>query len=62
MGKQVQKDTDAGKLTYPFLLGESESRLRAKALVDDACQAIACFGSRGQRLEAMAHFVIARDR
>ncbi len=62
MGKQVQKDVDAGKLTYPALLGEAESRRRAEQLVNDACQAIAEFGSRGQRLEAMAHYVIARDR
>lgn len=62
MGKQVRKDVNAGKLTYPALLGEVESRRRAEELVNDACQAIADFGSRGQRLEAMAHYVIARDR
>ena len=62
MGKRVRKDTNAGKLTYPALLGEAESRLRAEQLVCDACQAVAIFGSRGQRLEAMAHYIIARDR
>ncbi len=62
MGKRVRKDKNAGKLTYPALLGEAESRLRAEQLVNDACEAIANFGSRGQRLEAMAHYVIERDR
>ncbi|MBX3440174.1 MAG: polyprenyl synthetase family protein [Planctomycetaceae bacterium] len=62
MGKQVRKDQAAGKLTYPGILGEAESRRRAEQLIDVACQAVAEFGTRGQRLEAMAHFVIARDR
>lgn len=62
MGKHIRKDAAAGKLTYPGLLGEAESRRRAERLIDDACRAVADFGSRGQRLEAMAQFVIARDR
>ncbi|MGD9853494.1 MAG: polyprenyl synthetase family protein [Planctomycetaceae bacterium] len=62
MGKQVRKDDAAGKLTYPGLLGEAESRRRAEGLIENACRAVAVFGERGQRLEAMAHFVIARDR
>jgi geranylgeranyl diphosphate synthase type II len=62
MGKQARKDQSAGKLTYPALLGEAESRNRAARLRDDACQAIAIFGTKGQRLEAMAHYVITRDR
>ncbi len=61
MGKQVRKDEAAGKLTYPGLLGEAESRRRAEQLIDEACRAVAVFGNRGQRLEAMAHYVIARD-
>ncbi len=61
MGKQVRKDEAAGKLTYPSLLGEAESRRRAEQLIDEACRAVAVFGNRGQRLEAMAHYVIARD-
>ncbi len=61
MGKQVGKDEAAGKLTYPGLLGEAESRRRAEQLIDEACRAVAVFGNRGQRLEAMAHYVIARD-
>lgn len=62
MGKQVRKDEAAGKLTYPGLLGEAESRRRAEQLIEDACRAARSFGVRGQRLEAMAHYVISRDR
>jgi geranylgeranyl diphosphate synthase type II len=61
MGKGVRKDADRGKLTYPALLGKQESRRRAEELIDDACRSIAALEQRGRRLEALAHFVLARD-
>lgn len=61
MGKGVRKDADHGKLTYPSLLGVEESRHRAEDLIQQACEAISPLGSRGQRLEALAHFVLERD-
>jgi geranylgeranyl pyrophosphate synthase len=61
MGKQVRKDEVAGKLTYPALLGEAESRRRAERLVHDACEAIGPLGEQGQRLKAVAHYIIERD-
>jgi geranylgeranyl diphosphate synthase type II len=61
MGKAVRKDADHHKLTYPSLLGVEESRARARALIDDACRAVSVLGSRGQRLESLARFVLERD-
>lgn len=61
MGKGVRKDANHGKLTYPSLLGVEESRQRAEDLIQKACDAISSLGSRGQRLEALAHFVLERD-
>jgi geranylgeranyl diphosphate synthase type II len=61
MGKGVRKDANLGKLTYPFLLGMQESRKRARLLIDEACRSLAVFGEAGQRLEALAHFVLERD-
>lgn len=61
MGKQVQKDAEHGKSTYPALLGIEESRKRAKQLVDRACSAIAEFGERGEYLQALALYIIERD-
>lgn len=61
MGKGVQKDAEHGKLTYPGLLGLAESRRRAEQLIDEACLAITPLGGRGQRLEALARFVLERD-
>jgi geranylgeranyl diphosphate synthase, type II len=61
MGKGVQKDADHGKLTYPSLLGLEESRRRASALIDRACDAVSGFGERGTPLRALARFLIERD-
>ena len=61
MGKAVQKDAAHGKLTYPSLLGEAASIDRARSLVSEACCSIAPLGARGQRLEALAQFVLERD-
>ena len=61
MGKEVQKDAELGKLTYPSLLGPEASRRKAVDLIEHACRAIKPFGSRGQCLEALAHFVLERD-
>jgi geranylgeranyl diphosphate synthase type II len=61
MGKGVNKDADHGKLTYPSLLGVEQSRAKAQALVEQACEALAPFGERGRRLEQLAHFVLERD-
>jgi geranylgeranyl diphosphate synthase type II len=62
MGKEPCKDAEHGKLTYPSLLGESESRQRAEQLIADAIQEIRVFGERCGKLESVARFVIERDR
>jgi geranylgeranyl diphosphate synthase type II len=62
VGKRVAKDADHGKRTYPALLGIEESRHRAQALVDRACDMMEIFGNRGQSLRALAQFVCRRER
>ena len=61
LGKGVGKDAGLGKLTYPGLIGLEPSRQMARDLIDEACLAIAPWGDRGRRLEALAHFVLERD-
>ena len=61
MGKKTGKDSDAGKLTYPGLLGESASQQRAVDLIAEARQAAATFGERGAHLEALARYVLERN-
>ena len=61
MGKGVGKDADHGKLTYPALLGVDESRNRAEDLIRRAQTVIEPLGAGGQRLEALARFILERD-
>ncbi len=62
VGKRLAKDADRGKATYPELLGIDESRDRAAALVEQACQAVAIFGNTGAPLVGLANFVRDRNR
>ena len=61
LGKGVRKDADRGKLTYPSLLGETESRQRACHLVAEAIACVEPFGDRGRRLASLARFILERD-
>jgi geranylgeranyl diphosphate synthase type II len=61
MGKMTLKDADHGKLTFPAVLGMEASRQRAERLVDEACRAIAGFGSRAEGLNALARYILERN-
>jgi geranylgeranyl diphosphate synthase type II len=61
-GKKVGKDAARGKVTYPGLIGVDESRQLAARLAADAEAAVKTFGSAGERLGALARFVVTRDR
>jgi geranylgeranyl diphosphate synthase, type II len=61
LGKAVRKDASRGKLTYPSLLGEEASAVRAGCLIAEACRCLEPLGERGRRLEALAQFVLERD-
>lgn len=61
LGKKTRKDQQAGKLTYPGLIGEDASRERATHLVGQARQAAQVFGPRAVRLEALARYVLERN-
>ena len=61
MGKRLRKDSDRGKLTYPGLLGVSESTRRAQQLIDEACTALTTFGSQSGPLVELARYVLERN-
>ena len=61
LGKRVGKDSGLGKWTYPELLGIAGSRARARQLADEAVEALAPFGGRGDRLRALALNLLERD-
>ncbi|SEM07881.1 farnesyl diphosphate synthase [Roseovarius azorensis] len=60
-GKAVGKDAAAGKATFVSLLGLDGARARAATLVDDACNALSCYGARADTLRGLARFVISRQ-
>ncbi len=60
VGKAVGKDAAAGKATFVSLLGLEPARMRAKALVDVACDALSPYGAAADCLRDAARFVIAR--
>ncbi len=62
VGKRLNKDADRGKLTFPRVLGIEASRRRAGELIAEALSALACFGSAAEGLEALARYVLERNR
>lgn len=60
-GKRLQKDAQAGKATFVSLLGLDGARLRAKALIAEAEEALAPYGDEADSLREAARFVIARE-
>jgi geranylgeranyl diphosphate synthase type II len=61
-GKNVRRDAARGKLTYPALLGPAESRKRAADLCAEAQRHVSPLGTAGERLAALADYVVYRDR
>jgi geranylgeranyl diphosphate synthase type II len=62
LGKPAGKDKQRGKLTFPGLIGVEESTRRAGLLIEEACRALTPFGDRTGSLEALARYVLERNR
>ena len=60
IGKTAGKDAAADKPTFPSIIGLEASRSRLAALVDDALEAIAPLGDRGEWLAALARYSATR--
>lgn len=59
-GGRKSKNSDAGKLTFPNLIGVQKSREEVMRLIADACEALAPLGSQARSLKALANFVSDR--
>jgi geranylgeranyl diphosphate synthase, type II len=62
LGKRVGKDARQGKLTFPGVLGIDQSARYAGELIDKACEALEPLGSRAAGLDALARYVLKRNR
>ena len=62
LGKRVGKDARQGKLTFPGILGIDQSARYAGELINKACQALEPLGSRAAGLDALARYVLKRNR
>ena len=62
VGKRIGKDAEQGKATYPALLGVEASIRRAEELIEVACDALRPLGAKGAGLEAVARYVLERNR
>jgi geranylgeranyl diphosphate synthase, type II len=62
LGKTAGKDTAAQKATYPSIVGMEKSRKIAQELTGKAFAALKIFRGKAQALEALAEFLLKRDR
>ena len=60
IGKTAGKDAAADKPTFPSILGLDASRERLAGLVDEALEAIAPLGGRGEWLADLARYSARR--
>jgi geranylgeranyl diphosphate synthase, type II len=62
LGKTAGKDTRAQKATYPSIIGLEKSRKIAEDLTAKAFSALSAFRGNADALEALAEFLLKRDR
>ena len=62
LGKTAGKDTKAQKATYPSIVGMEKSRKLAKELTGRAFASLKIFKGQAQALEALAHYLLLRDK
>ena len=62
LGKTAGKDTAAQKATYPSIVGMEKSRKIARQLTQRAFDALKVFRGKATALDALAHYLLNRDR
>jgi geranylgeranyl diphosphate synthase type II len=61
LGKDVGRDAQQDKVTYPALMGVEASRQRALALMQQGVEALAGFGPSADRLRQIAEYIVVRQ-
>ena len=62
LGKTAGKDTSAQKATYPSIVGLEKSREIANRLTQKAFASLKVFGRKAQALEALAGYLLNREK
>src|SRR4029453_4332211 len=62
LGKTAGKDTAAEKATYPAIIGLEKSRQAAQRMTKRAVAALKIFHGRAAALEALAAYLLRRDK
>jgi geranylgeranyl diphosphate synthase type II len=62
LGKTAGQDTRAQKATYPSIVGLAKSRKIAEELTQRAFHSLKAFRGKAVALEALAGFLLRRDR
>ena len=62
LGKTAGKDTQAQKATYPSIVGLEQSRKIAAQLTEQAFRSLKVFRGKAVALEALAGYLLRRDR
>ncbi len=62
LGKTAGKDTKAQKATYPSIVGLEKSRGIAKKLTNNAFSALKIFNGKAEALEALATYLLQRNK
>lgn len=61
LGKTTQKDLQAGKLTYPAVMGLDQSKEHAEKLITEAIEALEELGDPAEPLRGLARMLIKRN-
>jgi len=62
LGKKTNKDQDAGKMTYPGVLGLAAANSRVDLLLAEAIEAVAPLGPNAEPLRQLARYMAVRTK
>jgi farnesyl diphosphate synthase len=62
IGKPKGLDAINNKITYPYLIGIKEAKLKIKSLFETALQSIEILGEKANILRELAHFLLQRKK
>jgi len=62
VGKNVNKDIEAGKATFVSLMGLDQAKQEVKMLIAEACDSLSDFGPKADGLRELARYLMIREK